>query len=319
VAHRRLAILTATGILGLAACSAGGHYGRGDDMQMMHTLLAHTRNGVVSPLDEEHFSHRAAREGVWHPLIFTARANPGIHFIEPYDPNRRPVLFVHGYGGSPRDFSYLIARLDTTRFQAWVYNYPSGLRLPQLAAHLEWSVSQVRIRFQFDCLSIVAHSMGGLVVRGFMQRHASSAEIQCVPIFVSISTPWEGSRAARWAPDLVSTWRDIARGSPYLQRLFAMPLPDGTRYALMFTSDDRTVPIASQLRSSARQEAAEIIGYAATHAGILRDAAAAAALLSLLEKSHDELSVVPHVRQNVSASPERGRPLQWRDDPSPVE
>jgi pimeloyl-ACP methyl ester carboxylesterase len=285
VAHRCLAILSATGILGLAACSAGGAYRRGDETKMLHTLIANTRNGVVSPLDEEHFSHRAASDGVWHPRTFTARASPGIHFLEPYDPNRRPVLFVHGYGGSPRDFSYLIARLDATRFQAWVYNYPSGLRLPLLAAHLEWSVSQVRVRFQFNCLSIVAHSMGGIVVRGFIQRNALTPETQCIPIFVSISTPWEGSRAAQWAPDLVSTWHDIARGSPYLQSLFAMPLPDSTRYCLMFTSDDRTVPIASQLRSSAQKEAAEIIGYDATHAGILRDAAAAAGLLSLLEKS----------------------------------
>jgi pimeloyl-ACP methyl ester carboxylesterase len=285
VAHRRLAILSAASVLGLAACSADGVYRRGDETKMIDTLLANTRNGFVSPLDEEHFSHRAARDGLWHPRTFAARASPGVHFIEPYDPSRRPVLFVHGYGGSPRDFSYLIARLDTARFQAWVYNYPSGLRLPQLAAHLEWSISQLRNRFQFNCVSIVAHSMGGLVVRGFIQRNASTPDTQCIPVFVSISTPWGGSRAAQWAPGLVSTWRDIARGSPYLQNLFAMPLPDNTRYCLMFTSDDRTVPVASQLRSSAQKEAAEIIGYAATHTGILRDATAAAGLLRLLESA----------------------------------
>jgi pimeloyl-ACP methyl ester carboxylesterase len=284
VAHGRLALLTAIGLLGLTACSTGRTHRRDDETQMIHTLLASTRNGVVSPLDERHFSRGAASDGVWRPRRFMARSGPGVYFLETYDPNRTPVLFVHGYGGSPRDFSHLIARLDTTRFQAWVYNYPSGLRPSLLSEHLERSLSQLRIRFQFNCVSIVAHSMGGLVARGLIQRNALATQPQCIPLFVSISTPWEGSRAARWAPDLVSTWRDIAQGSSYLQSLFSMPLPASTQYYLVFTADDRTVTVASQLGSSAPREAALILGYDATHVGVLHDPTATAGLLRLLEQ-----------------------------------
>src|SRR5262245_37389039 len=113
---------------------------------MLHTLLENTRNGAVSALDAERFSRRAASDGVWHPRRFIVRSHPGIYLLEPCDPQRTPVLFVHGYDGSPRDFSYLIARLDTTRFQAWVYHYPSGLRLSTLAGHLETSLSELRLR-----------------------------------------------------------------------------------------------------------------------------------------------------------------------------
>ena len=285
MAHGRLALLSTTALLGLTACSASGIRHRDDETVMIHSLLASTRNGVVASLDEEHFSTGAASDGVWRPRRFMARSAPGVYFLESYDPHRMPVLFVHGYGGSPRDFSYFTANLDTTRFQAWVYNYPSGLRLPLLAGHLEQSLSQLRLRFQFGCLSIVAHSMGGLVVRGFIQRNAVAAQPQCIPLFVSISTPWEGSRAARWAPDLVSTWRDIAYGSPYLRSLFATPFPESTHYCLVFTSDDRTVPVASQLGSSAPREAAQVIGYNATHVGVLHDPAATAGLLHLLEQA----------------------------------
>jgi pimeloyl-ACP methyl ester carboxylesterase len=277
VAHGRLALLSAIGLLGLTACSTGG--------AITHRLLASTRNGAVSPLDEKHFSPGAASDGVWHPLRAMDRSNPGVYFLEPYDPQRMPVLFVHGYAGSPRDFADLIANLDTTRFQAWVYNYPSGLRLALLAEHLDASLAQLRLRYRFRCLSIVAHSMGGLVVRGFLQRNAQAAQPQCVPLFVSISTPWEGSRAARWAPDIVSTWRDIAYGSSYLHSLFSAPLPQSTRYCLMFTRDDRTVTVASQLGATAPWEAAQVIGYDATHVGVLHDAAATAGLLSLLEQA----------------------------------
>ena len=289
MAHRSLALLSAIGLVGLMACSAGGRPRPSGESEMIHALLANTRNGVVSPLGEDRFSRSAAREGLWHPRQFIARSNSGIYFLEPYDPGRQPVLFVHGYAGSPRDFSYLIAKLDTTRFQAWVYNYPSGLRLPMLAEHLESSLSQLRLRYPFSCLSIVAHSMGGLVARGFLLRNAIATRPQCVPLFVSISTPWEGSQAAvlgaRLAPDLVSTWRDIAAGSTYLRSLFAVPFPDNTRYYLVFTSNDRTVTVASQLGSFAQQDATQVIGYDTTHLGILRDAAAARSLLRLLEPS----------------------------------
>jgi pimeloyl-ACP methyl ester carboxylesterase len=289
VAHRGLALLSALGLVGLAACGSRGPPRTGDDPEMIQVLSDHTRNGAISLLDEERFSRRAASEGLWHPQRFIERANPGIWFLEPYDPRRMPVLFVHGYDGSPRDFASLIARLDPTRFQAWVYNYPSGLRLAMLAGHLESALLQLQLRYRFGCVSIVAHSMGGLVARGFLLRSATAERPQCVPLFISISTPWAGSRAAalgaRWAPGLVSTWRDIAPDSLYLQSLFTVPLPERTRYCLVFTADDRTVPIASQLGRPAWQEATQVIGYNATHVGVLRDAVTAASLLRLLEQS----------------------------------
>ena len=95
--------------------------------------------------------------------------------------------------------------------------------------------------------------------------------------------PGRGHRRAV-APNLVSTWRDIASGSPYLQSLFAVPFPDNTRYYLVFTSDDRTVTVGSQLGSPAQQEATQVIGYNTTHVGVLRSAAAASGLMRLLEQ-----------------------------------
>jgi pimeloyl-ACP methyl ester carboxylesterase len=287
--RKGLALVSAIGLFGMTACSTGGSHPFFDESEMMQTLLENTRNGVVAPLDEDRFSRSAASEGLWNPRRFIARSNAGIYFLEPYDAARTPVLFVHGYDGSPRDFSYLIAKLDKTRFQAWVYNYPSGLRLPTLARHLESSLAELRDTYRFDCVSIVAHSMGGLVTRGFLLRNAVAEQPQCIPLFVSISTPWKGAPAAaigaRWAPALVSTWRDITPGSDYLQSLFAAPFPDKTRYYLVFTSDDRTVTTASQLGSPAQKEATQVIGYDATHVGVLRDAAAATGLLRLLEPS----------------------------------
>ena len=46
-----------------------------------------------------------------------------------FDPDKIPVLFVHGIGGTPLDWKYLAKGLDRHRFQPWFYYYPSGLRL----------------------------------------------------------------------------------------------------------------------------------------------------------------------------------------------
>jgi hypothetical protein len=62
--------------------------------------------------------------------VAASRPGPGarIQVLEPYDTSRIPVLFIHGIGGTPRDFRAVIDALDRTRFQAWVFSYPPGAR-----------------------------------------------------------------------------------------------------------------------------------------------------------------------------------------------
>ena len=64
----------------------------------------------------------------WEPFAFVEDGGTGIHFLQPYDPDKVPVLFVHGINGAPRDFTALIQNLDQSRYQPWVLSYPSGLR-----------------------------------------------------------------------------------------------------------------------------------------------------------------------------------------------
>jgi pimeloyl-ACP methyl ester carboxylesterase len=251
--------------------------------------------GEIASLRDSRFSEKAAERGFWRPLDSIATTRPGVYFLAPFNAARVPVLFVHGMNGSPANFAYLIEHLDRSRFQPWVYSYPSGARLDVIADHLEHTIEQLQSRQHFPQMALVAHSVGGLVARGFLLHRSRQAPAETIPLLVTISTPWDGHAAAERLPSVINVWRDIVPGSDYLRNLFTTPLPATTRHYLFFTfnrrtswfgaSNDHTVTVASQLAGAAQREAVRVIGFDDTHEGVLRDADVATLLNRLLAET----------------------------------
>jgi pimeloyl-ACP methyl ester carboxylesterase len=245
---------------------------------------ARSAQGTVCPdLDEERFGHEAAVRGLWRPMDFLHEGLAGVYFLEPYDPARVPVLFVHGFGGSPRDFSSLARSLDAERFQPWFYFYPSGAPLDGVSAHLARLLAELEVTHGFEELAIVAHSMGGLVARGAIL--AQSMEGDPVRLFITLATPWGGVMRARPLPiPLLPPLEDVAPSSDFLRRLFhsddgrARHLPDevsfhllmGFRMKLLATfANDGSVSVASQARLEAQNEAVSVRAFDVGHDVIL--------------------------------------------------
>jgi hypothetical protein len=99
------------------------------------------------------------------------------------------------------------------------------------------------------------------------------------------------------APAVVRSWEDLATGSAFLDRLFhegpaRRRLPAHVAYGLFFTyrwrsgqrteSGDCVIPLASQLRPEAQEEATTIRGFDEDHTSVLRSRAVAAALNAFL-------------------------------------
>jgi pimeloyl-ACP methyl ester carboxylesterase len=267
--------------------------------QARATLGQMTAVGELTSLNEDMFSQEVAESGLWRPFDFLVDGYAGIWFLEPYDPNRIPVLFVHGINGTPASFKSLIDHLDRKRFQAWVYYYPSGLRLDVVADHLNQTMTKLQVRYRVARFGVVAHSMGGLVSRGFILRHAQTSRTSRIPIYVTLSTPWGGHKAAesgvKTAPVVVEVWHDMVPGSDYQQSLFARPLPPGMQHHMLFTfqrntssfgeSDDQGVSVASQLAVPAQSNAVRIYGFDDTHVGVLQNSEVSKLLNELLAKS----------------------------------
>jgi len=108
--------------------------------------------------------------------------NSGLYLIEPYQPGKIPVVFIHGLMSSPDTWVQMINSLKNDpmirkRYQFWFYSYSSGvpvlasagnLRKALLAAREELGTTPEALA-NFDRMVLVGHSMGGLVTRTLLQ------------------------------------------------------------------------------------------------------------------------------------------------------
>lgn len=280
---------------------------RSADAQERDALGRMLVRGEVTTLADPRFQRENATSGLWRPLDFIVDIGAGIYFLEPYDPGRTPVLFVHGMVGTPLDFETLIANLDRTRFQPWVFYYPTGASLESVASALSQVFVGLRVQYRFRRMLVVAHSMGGLVSRAFLLKQSADIEAGAIPLFVSLATPWLGQPSAgagvEHAPTVVRSWYAMAPNSAFQRELFfedpetmtvRRRLPRGIVHHLFFgfhrdeswpgASSDSTIALVSQLRAEAQADAARIYGHDDTHTGIVRDPEVSAQLNEILAR-----------------------------------
>jgi pimeloyl-ACP methyl ester carboxylesterase len=258
--------------------------------------LPPVRVGEIVALDDPRFAPENGKLGLWQPVEFLFDVGAGFYFLEPFDAKKVPVLFVHGAGGTPRDWTYLIEHLDRKRFQPWLLYYPSGADLGLIARGAARWMNTVTVRYDVKNLIFVAHSMGGLVSRATINQMVAGGNGGLLKLFVSISSPWNGYGAAaagvEHSPVVMPMWRDMAPGSPFLADLFRTPLPKTCPYYLFFSyrghsmvlheANDGVVPVASELAMSAQQAAVKVWGFDESHVSILRSAAVSETLNGVL-------------------------------------
>jgi len=240
--------------------------------------------GKIANLDERRFSVEVGEMSMWQPYKFIEQEGFGIYFLEPYSPNKIPVLFVYGIGGSPQDWRTILQKMDRTKYQLWFYQYPTGFHLDKSANALANSLILLKQQYGFEHMHVVAHSMGGLVSRGGIQRAANLAKTNFVTHFISVSTPWGGhelaQRGVKYMNYPVPSWQDMVPGSAYQKGILSKPLPVGTRYDLIFSykssggfglpdENDGVVSVQSQLVPQVQQQAASVFGLHEEHKEIL--------------------------------------------------
>jgi pimeloyl-ACP methyl ester carboxylesterase len=174
----------------------------------------------------------------WTGLFDSTFERPGLeaalYMLRPYEQDKIPVVFIHGLFSSPRAWVQTINELQNTpalasRYQFWMFMYPTGQPIPSSAAQLRQSLEKVRQTFDpnhrdlaFDRMVIVGHSMGGLLAKMMAQD----------------------SKLAVWDAT-ITVPRNEFKGSPELQQSLGNAL---TFHPLPFVS--RVVFIATPHRGS---------------------------------------------------------------------
>lgn len=167
---------------------------------------------------------------------YYARYAQGLQFdpknTEPLG-DRLPVILIHGLqldnmdipaefsdSGTNTDFTswvpffnYLNQNPDLyTNFKFYWYMYPTGIEIfgangsgALLKTKInEWAAAHNEPQLETEPLRIVAHSMGGLVSRDFMQNEGGN-----IDVIITMSTPHYGSPIANIADDLGWGWVEV--------------------------------------------------------------------------------------------------------------
>jgi pimeloyl-ACP methyl ester carboxylesterase len=91
--------------------------------------------------------------------------------LQPYDPNKIPVICVHGLMDSPATWTPLLnaMRADPvirSRYQFWFFSYPSGYPYPYSAALFRRQLDAIKLRHPgHKKIVLIGHSMGGCISR----------------------------------------------------------------------------------------------------------------------------------------------------------
>jgi triacylglycerol esterase/lipase EstA (alpha/beta hydrolase family) len=243
--------------------------------------------GSIRTLDDEIFSQRMTSLGMYEPASFLEEAPMMFYALEEDLGYKVPVVFVHGIGGSARDFEEIIDQMDRTRYKPWFFYYPSGNDLSQLSEmfYKIFLSGKVIALGEDSPIVIVAHSMGGLVARDALNRCTGKSGENKVKCLITIASPLAGHPLAASASKgliVLPSWRDMTPGSKFMQNLRRKKLPDGLSYHLIYAygntsaiklgeNSDGVVPLSSQLSTETQNEATTQYGFNDTHTGILKN------------------------------------------------
>jgi pimeloyl-ACP methyl ester carboxylesterase len=103
---------------------------------------------------------------------FEARNYPakiGLYFLQPYDPERIPLVFVHGLFSTPWTWVQTINGLQADpeirkHYQFWVFAYPTGYPILYSALRLRQELARAdQVYPNHKPYVVVGHSMGGML------------------------------------------------------------------------------------------------------------------------------------------------------------
>jgi pimeloyl-ACP methyl ester carboxylesterase len=173
------------------------------------------------------------------------------------DPNRESVVLVHGLDDPGKVWQNLAPDLAGERFNVWLMEYPNDQPILESAELFFEELERLR-QLGTERISIVAHSMGGLVAREVLTRPemdyvtaARDGRVPEVEELIMVATPNHGSQLARfrWFGETrdqfvrltrgEASWLggildgageakvDLLPGSLFLTELNARPHPEG--------------------------------------------------------------------------------------------
>ncbi|MBS1139075.1 MAG: putative lipase transrane protein [Proteobacteria bacterium] len=186
----------------------------------------------------------------------------------------RPILLVHGYGCSRGIWWLLRRRLEAAGHTvASVSLIPPYTSLGKLVPQLNQRIEEVCAITGSKQVTLIAHSMGGLICRSYLARHGSDR----VDRLLTLATPHQGSALARIG--IGKNAREMQPGSLWLRDMAseAVTIPF---ISLRNPYDNYAMPQDNQRLPGARDVELPPVG----HIAMLYDRSIADLLIELLKQ-----------------------------------
>lgn len=137
-------------------------------------------------------------------------------------PNERPVILCHGYSHNSSAFLLMRRRLRNAGWNNLIAPSfgPVTASIPSFAEKLSKLVEDILARTGCDKVDLIGHSMGGLVVRYYIQSLGGSSNVATA---ITLGGPHKGTKVAVFG--LLQSARQFRLDSPIVAELNQEPAP----------------------------------------------------------------------------------------------
>ncbi|MDQ1395334.1 MAG: hypothetical protein QOG64_593 [Acidimicrobiaceae bacterium] len=184
-----------------------------------------------------HEAVSTARCAWWYPLGIMDAMAKGTEPCgdETYD---TPVILVHGFGHNRSGWTVAQHHLRAAGFTSvHTMNYnPLRHDLPELAAQLSDRVKLVRMLTGAPRVHLVGHSLGGLLIRWYVQELDGADKVATA---ITVASPHEGTWAA--LAGMGRTARQLRPGASVVRRLARPVRPNDVRWIAYYSNLDLLV------------------------------------------------------------------------------
>ena len=190
-----------------------------------------------------------------------------------------PILLLHGLFHNRACWWYVKLRLHRRGFTSThSLNLPPWKNVEELTELIAKKVDALRHASGTDKVTLIGHSMGGILGRNYVQLRGGAAKVEQL---ILLGVPNQGSKLVPFA--ITRLARVLLPNSEFLQRLNQPSPPDGVPITNIYSRhDNMVVPSSLCELPQARQVVLEKIG----HVALLYHPAALTAVLNALEEKN---------------------------------
>ena len=204
-----------------------------------------------------------------------------------------PVLLAHGYGHNRSGWFIVDRHLRRAGFTSvHTFNYNPLLHdVPEIAERLADRIELVKAITGSDRVHVVGHSLGGIVLRWYVQEMEGHANIATA---ITIASPHRGTLAAKAVPG--RTARQLTPGSWVIRRLEESARPSSVRWVAYYSNLDALVlPSSSAKIEAAALDATNVLVKDTGHLAVLLSPDVAASIVAQLRQDPRSTGPDPEV------------------------